>query len=79
VAGLVPVDDWRGRDDARGRELRATAIAVADSVAAAADLARAKDSAEPAVLVRGLERFVTADDGIGAAALRRPREQDLFR
>ena len=40
-----------------------TAIAVADAVAAAADLARAKDSREPAVLVRGLERFVTAEDG----------------
>ena len=52
---------------------------MADAVAAAADLARAKDSGEPAVLVRGLERFVTDDDGPGAAVLRRPREQDLFR
>ena len=50
-----------------------TAIAVADAAAAAADLARAKDSREPAVLVRGLERFVTADDGPGAAALGAPR------
>ena len=56
-----------------------TSIAVADSIAAAADLARAKDSLEPAVLVRGLERFVTREDGPGAAALRRPPEQDLFR
>jgi coenzyme F420-0:L-glutamate ligase/coenzyme F420-1:gamma-L-glutamate ligase len=56
-----------------------TAIAVADSAAAAADLARAKDSRRPAVLVRGLERYVTADDGPGAAALRRPPQQDLFR
>ena len=79
VAGLAPVDDWRGRDDARGRELRATVIAVADSVAAAADLARAKDTGQPAVLVRGLEHFVTTDDGPGAAPLRRAREQDLFR
>jgi hypothetical protein len=29
--------------------------------------------------VRGLERFVSAADGPGAAALRRPRAQDLFR
>jgi len=79
AAGLDPLDDWRGRPDAGGRELRATAIAVADSVAAAADLARAKDSREPAVLVRGLARFVSPDDGPGAAALRRPREDDLFR
>ena len=79
AAGLVPLDDWTGRPDAHGEDLRVTAIAVADSVAAAADLARAKDSSQPAVLVRGLERFVTADDGPGAAALRRPPEEDMFR
>jgi coenzyme F420-0:L-glutamate ligase/coenzyme F420-1:gamma-L-glutamate ligase len=79
AAGLVPLDQWVGRPDAYGRDLRVTSIAVADSVAAAADLARAKDSAEPAVLVRGLERFVTPEDGPGAAALRRAAEQDLFR
>lgn len=79
VAGLQPLDDWRGRRDARGRELAATVIAVADAVAAAADLARAKDSNAPVVLVRGLERFVTAADGPGAAALRRPAGEDLFR
>ena len=79
AAGIVPIDDWRGRPDAYGRELRVTSIAVADAVAAAADLARAKDSSEPAVVVRGLERFVTEEDGPGAAALRRPPELDLFR
>jgi coenzyme F420-0:L-glutamate ligase/coenzyme F420-1:gamma-L-glutamate ligase len=52
---------------------------VADSLAAAADLARTKDARQPAVLVRGAERFVRADDGPGAAALQRPRDQDLFR
>jgi coenzyme F420-0:L-glutamate ligase/coenzyme F420-1:gamma-L-glutamate ligase len=79
VAGLVPLDQWIGRPDAFGRELRATSIAVADCVAAAADLARAKDSLEPVVLVRGLERYITHEDGPGAAALQRPPEQDLFR
>jgi len=79
AAGIVPLDDWRGRVDAYGRELRVTQIAVADSAAAAADLARTKDSRQPVVLVRGLDRFVTDDDGAGAAALRRPAEQDLFR
>ena len=79
AAGLMAVDDWRGRADAGGRELRATVIAVADSVAGAADLARAKDAAQPVVLVRGLDRFVTLDDGPGAAPLRRERDQDLFR
>ena len=78
-AGLAPLEDWRGRLDYTGRELRATWIAVADQAAAAADLARRKDSREPVVLVRGLERHVTADDGPGAAALVRPEEKDLFR
>jgi len=79
VAGLAPLEDWRGRRDGVGRELRATWIALADEVAAAADLARAKDSRQPVVLVRGLERYVTADDGPGATALLRPAAEDLFR
>ena len=79
AAGLMPLDDWRGRADAGGRPLEATEIAVADAVAAAADLARSKDSREPVVLVRGLERFVTAEDGPGAGALRRSPGEDLFR
>ena len=79
AAGIVVLDDWRGRADMAGRPLQATAIAVADAVATAADLARAKSSGEPAVLVSGLERFVTADDGLGAVALRRPPAEDLFR
>lgn len=79
AAGLTPLDPWAGRPDAYGRTLNATSIAVADAVAAAADLARAKDSLRPAVLVRGLERFVTRADGPGAQALRRPRKSDLFR
>ena len=78
VAGLQPLEDWRGRTDSRGRELRATWIAVADQAAAAADLARRKDSREPAVVVTGLERFVTDDDGPGAAAIVRARDEDLF-
>ena len=71
-AGLAPLDDWRGRDDAGGRELEATLIAVADEAAAAADLVRDKASGVPAAIVRGLGRYVTAEDGPGAAALRRP-------
>jgi coenzyme F420-0:L-glutamate ligase/coenzyme F420-1:gamma-L-glutamate ligase len=77
-AGLAPLDDWRGRDDAHGRELHATVIAVADEAASAADLARHKDSREPAVIVRGLEEHVLDEDGPGAAALVRAREHDLF-
>jgi coenzyme F420-0:L-glutamate ligase/coenzyme F420-1:gamma-L-glutamate ligase len=78
VAGLQPIDDWRGRLDPAGLELRATAIAIADEAAAAADLTRDKASREPVVVVRGLARYVTEDDGPGASALVRPLEEDLF-
>jgi coenzyme F420-0:L-glutamate ligase/coenzyme F420-1:gamma-L-glutamate ligase len=77
-AGLAPSEDWRGLRDSRGRELQATWIATADQIASAADLARRKDSREPVVVVRGLERHVTTDDGAGAAALIRPLGEDLF-
>lgn len=79
AAGVAPLDDWRGRRDSVGRELRATWIAVADALAAAADLARGKDSRQPAVVVRGLARHVTDDDGPGARALLRAAAEDLFR
>ena len=78
-AGIAPLDDWRGRTDAGGRELEATLIATADEAAAAADLVRDKASRIPAAIVRGLERYVTAEDGPGAALLHRPRDEDLFR
>ncbi|MCW2999746.1 MAG: cofE [Solirubrobacterales bacterium] len=78
IAGLRPLEDWRGRPDSVGREMRATWIAVADQAAAAADLARDKDSRQPAVIVQGLDRFVTPHDGPGAQALLRPLAEDLF-
>jgi coenzyme F420-0:L-glutamate ligase/coenzyme F420-1:gamma-L-glutamate ligase len=79
AAGIKVLDDWRRRPDAHGRELRATEVAVADQLAAAADLARSKDSQEPIVIIRGADSYVTDDDGPGAAALRRPPELDLVR
>lgn len=78
-AGLQPLDDWRGRQDASGRELSATVIAIADEVAAAADLVRIKDEGVPAAVVRGLCRYVGAEDGGGATILHRPPGEDLFR
>lgn len=78
IAGLAPLDDWRGGTDSDGREMHATWIAVADEAAAAADLARTKTSRTPVVVVRGLERHVSTGDGPGAAVLLRPPEEDLF-
>ena len=77
-AGLQPLADWRGRTDSDGRELNATLVAIADQAASAADLARGKDSREPAVIGRGLKDHVLDEDGPGAAALVRDRSQDLF-
>jgi len=78
-AGLNPLEDWRGRPDKDGRELRATWIAVADELAAAADLARTKDGSLPVILISGAGRHVTPDDGPGAAPIIRPESQNLFR
>jgi coenzyme F420-0:L-glutamate ligase/coenzyme F420-1:gamma-L-glutamate ligase len=78
VAGFAPLEDWRGLEDSAGRELHATVIAVADEAAAAADLVRAKDSREPAVRIRGLERHVTDEDGPGVGPLVRELALDLF-
>lgn len=81
AAGIAPLEDWRGRMDSVGRALQATWIALADQIAGAADLARGKDSGQPVVLLRGLDRHVlpAGDDGPGAAALLRPASEDLFR
>jgi coenzyme F420-0:L-glutamate ligase / coenzyme F420-1:gamma-L-glutamate ligase len=79
LAGMQPLDDWRGRTDARGMELRATWLAVADAAAATAELLRAKDSREPVVVIDGLERHLSDEDGPGAVALLRALEEDLFR
>jgi coenzyme F420-0:L-glutamate ligase/coenzyme F420-1:gamma-L-glutamate ligase len=77
-AGLAPLDDRRETPDAHGRELIATVDAIADQAASAAALVRDKAGRDAVVLVRGLERFITTADGPGAAAIVRPRDEDLF-
>jgi coenzyme F420-0:L-glutamate ligase/coenzyme F420-1:gamma-L-glutamate ligase len=78
-AGLIALDVWRGRGDVHGRELNATAIAVGDELASAADLVRNKADGVPAVVIRGAERWVKTEAGAGAVALRRAAAEDLFR
>ncbi|HEV7528577.1 MAG TPA: coenzyme F420-0:L-glutamate ligase [Solirubrobacteraceae bacterium] len=79
LAGMQPLDDWRGRTDSAGMQLRATWLAVADAAGAVAELARSKDSREPVVILDGLQRYFSDDDGPGAAALLRPLDEDMFR
>jgi coenzyme F420-0:L-glutamate ligase/coenzyme F420-1:gamma-L-glutamate ligase len=77
VAGLAGVVDLRGERDAGGRELRATEVAIADEVAAAAELVMGKAARIPAAIVRGLEPRWFRD--ASAAELVRPPAEDLFR
>ena len=67
--GLAVLDDLRGSLDADGRPLEVTARAVADEVAAAADLVKGKTAGVPAAVVRGLSGSVlSAVDPVGPAA-----------
>jgi coenzyme F420-0:L-glutamate ligase/coenzyme F420-1:gamma-L-glutamate ligase len=75
VAGLRPLRDLRGTRDRSGNELRTTQIAVADELAAAADLVRGKADGVAVVVVRG---FAPEGDGT-ARELLMERERDLFR
>ena len=76
LAGMGAVADYRGRPDDDGRILEVTETAVADEVAAAADLVKGKTSRVPAALLRGVPR--PTGDGT-ARDLVRPAGEDLFR
>jgi coenzyme F420-0:L-glutamate ligase/coenzyme F420-1:gamma-L-glutamate ligase len=75
VSGLEPLRGYHGEEDAAGYTLRTTEVAVADELAAAADLVLGKLDRVPAVLVRGFTG--TGGDG-SALELIRPEERDLF-
>lgn len=78
AAGIEVLDDYRGRVDTQGRPLEMTVTAIADEVAAAADLVTGKITGQPVAVVRGLHDYVTAEDGLGARALIRGQGDDLF-
>jgi coenzyme F420-0:L-glutamate ligase/coenzyme F420-1:gamma-L-glutamate ligase len=75
ISGVTAVIDLRGLPDAMGREMEVTEIAVADEIAAAADLVMGKATSIPAAIVRGAGLLGT---GTGADLIRDPAE-DLFR
>jgi coenzyme F420-0:L-glutamate ligase/coenzyme F420-1:gamma-L-glutamate ligase len=75
VAGMDPLLDLRGTVDRVGYVLRSSRVAIADELAAAADLARGKHDAVPAVVVRGVR---VSGDGAAADLVMSP-ERDLFR
>ncbi|MGE8942307.1 coenzyme F420-0:L-glutamate ligase [Leptospira interrogans] len=77
AAGVPSLWDRRGEPDLAGRPLEVTEVAFADAVASAAVLAMGEaDEGCPAALVRGLDWAAEANP---AAALIRPKSQDLFR
>lgn len=78
AAGVQVMDDLRGQTDAQGRPLTVTVAAVADEIAAAAELVKGKASGRPVAVVRGLAHLTLADDGPGARALVRLGAEDMF-
>ena len=79
-AGLAPLDDHAGRHDPFGNVLQVTAPAIADEVAAAADLVKGKTGSTPVAVLRGTPLVVLprGEHGPGAAALVRDPAEDLF-
>ena len=78
AAGFPVLDDHRGRTDAHGHTLEMTVTAVADEVAAAAELVKGKLDGVPVAVVRGLT-FTPPDDDAGAKPLVRLADEDMFR
>jgi coenzyme F420-0:L-glutamate ligase/coenzyme F420-1:gamma-L-glutamate ligase len=76
VAGLAPLLDYRGQPDSQGRPMQVTVVAVADELAAAAELVMQKTRRMPVAIVRGYAYQAAAGSG---RELLRPPEGDLFR
>jgi len=76
AAGLLVLEDLRGTQDANGRRLDATILAVADELAAAAGLVMKKTAQVPAVIIRGASIHAGRSD---ARELIRPAREDMFR
>jgi coenzyme F420-0:L-glutamate ligase / coenzyme F420-1:gamma-L-glutamate ligase len=79
AAGIRVVDDLRGLPDANGRTMGVTVVAVADEVAALADLVKGKAERRPLAVVRGLGDHVLDVDGPGARSIVRLGNEDMFR
>jgi coenzyme F420-0:L-glutamate ligase/coenzyme F420-1:gamma-L-glutamate ligase len=76
VAGMDPMVDYRGLPDAQGREMHVTTIAVADELAAAAELVQFKAVGVPVSVVRG---YPYGQHEGGSQLLVRDRSRDMFR
>ena len=76
VSGMDPVADYRGLDDPHGYPMEASVLAVADELAAAAELVMGKTDAIPLAVVRGYSYSPASGS---ARELLMPPERDMFR
>jgi coenzyme F420-0:L-glutamate ligase/coenzyme F420-1:gamma-L-glutamate ligase len=77
-AGIAAVVDLRGTNDALGREMQVTEVALADEIASAAELVMGKSTNIPVAVVRGLEADWFRTSSIADEMIRHPAD-DLFR
>jgi coenzyme F420-0:L-glutamate ligase / coenzyme F420-1:gamma-L-glutamate ligase len=77
VCSVRPLENYTGIQDAYGNELQITAMAVADELAAAADLVKGKLHGRPVAVVRGLDQLVIRTDS-SARELLRKEDKDMF-
>jgi coenzyme F420-0:L-glutamate ligase/coenzyme F420-1:gamma-L-glutamate ligase len=77
VAGIAGVVDLRGTEDALGRTMQVTEVAVADELASAAELVMGKSTGVPVAVIRGVDPTWLRDSSM--AELVRPPSEDLFR
>jgi coenzyme F420-0:L-glutamate ligase / coenzyme F420-1:gamma-L-glutamate ligase len=77
VSGVQALQDYVGATDAYGNGLRVTVTALADELAAAADLVKGKLRGRPVAVVRGLGLLVSKSDSSARELLREPGK-DMF-
>jgi len=77
LAGIAALDDLRGQPDADGRVMAATVRAVADQIAAAAELALGKSAGRPLAFIRGAKPAPTETGSVRESLM--PPDWDLFR
>jgi coenzyme F420-0:L-glutamate ligase/coenzyme F420-1:gamma-L-glutamate ligase len=77
-AGIAGIVDRRGTEDTEGHELQVTEVAVADEIAAAAELVMGKADGVPVAIVRGIDPTWLRESSVKAEIVRDPAE-DLFR
>jgi len=81
AAGIQVLDDLTGTSDSFGQELHMTVVAIADQLAAASELVRAKQTLTPVAVIRGASQWVYEYDDTDTGSARdliRPSEEDLF-